>query len=449
VSSTDLALASVKSVDSLSIAGRGLSADLRDAITAASTTLTTEGASTLEIGIRDPRRAVLDSGILGAGMLLRLDGFPFELAAVSKQGSNVTLTFEHEVVAALRRHKKPLKVKAGSMSHVQFARRLVHEEPWLQFVTGGKAVKANNALTRGQPGQPETSWDALGRNGGDRGFRVFARGYSEVWYVSDAYLVSRPTFATLTPGSDGVDDIDFSYDEGQPVAEATVTAEAGRWTVPPGEHVAVAGCGPANGTGWLVASIARDIFKTQVAITLHKPAPRLPEPKKDASGSAGGGSKASSSSGPGVSGLGTSASDFVNKALGERGRPYVWGADGSTSFDCSGLVEWTLKQLGIPFPRTSGEQYERIRREGLLISVEQAEHVKGALLFMGIGGTHHVAISLGDGRTIEARGKAYGVNVFNATGRSWSAAGIIPGLVYSQSYTPLVQATSHGRAVVG
>ena len=42
----------------------------------------------------------------------------------------------------------------------------------------------------------------------------------------------------------------------------------------------------------------------------------------------------------------------------------------------------------------------------------------------------HVAISLGDGvHTIEARGHAYGTNVFdNASGRSFNFAGMIPGM---------------------
>jgi cell wall-associated NlpC family hydrolase len=42
---------------------------------------------------------------------------------------------------------------------------------------------------------------------------------------------------------------------------------------------------------------------------------------------------------------------------------------------------------------------------------------------------NHIAISLGDGRTMEARGRKYGVGIFdNAAGREWTAAGTIPGL---------------------
>jgi hypothetical protein len=41
-----------------------------------------------------------------------------------------------------------------------------------------------------------------------------------------------------------------------------------------------------------------------------------------------------------------------------------------------------------------------------------------------------VAISLGDGRTIEARGSAYGVGIFSANGRGWTAGGLVPGMKY-------------------
>jgi cell wall-associated NlpC family hydrolase len=37
----------------------------------------------------------------------------------------------------------------------------------------------------------------------------------------------------------------------------------------------------------------------------------------------------------------------VHAALGKRGRPYVWGAKGPNSFDCSGLTGWAWRQAGI------------------------------------------------------------------------------------------------------
>jgi len=62
------------------------------------------------------------------------------------------------------------------------------------------------------------------------------------------------------------------------------------------------------------------------------------------------------------------------------------------------------------------------------MSVEEALRTPGALLFRA-GDPNHIAISLGDGRTMEARGRRYGTDIFdNAASREWTRAGTIPGL---------------------
>lgn len=52
-------------------------------------------------------------------------------------------------------------------------------------------------------------------------------------------------------------------------------------------------------------------------------------------------------------GLGFAA---LQVALTRIGMPYVWGATGPDSFDCSGLVMWAYKQVGIGTPRTALQQ---------------------------------------------------------------------------------------------
>lgn len=146
---------------------------------------------------------------------------------------------------------------------------------------------------------------------------------------------------------------------------------------------------------------------------------------------------------PGSSGGGGaargSAEAFVSYALSQAGDPYIFGAEARLAdadpdaFDCSELVQWAAFRAGVTFVDGARNQWSVCRSRGLLMSLDQARNTRGALLFrIGVGGVDHVAISLGDGsRTIEARGREYGVGTFASTGRTWTAAGKVPGLNYS------------------
>ena len=66
------------------------------------------------------------------------------------------------------------------------------------------------------------------------------------------------------------------------------------------------------------------------------------------------------------------AEDAVDLAAGLIGRPYVWGAEGPHSFDCSGLTQFVYQEVGIDLPRRAisqskvGEPAGRLQRGDLL-----------------------------------------------------------------------------------
>ncbi|WP_217442055.1 MULTISPECIES: peptidoglycan-binding protein [Myxococcus] len=132
---------------------------------------------------------------------------------------------------------------------------------------------------------------------------------------------------------------------------------------------------------------------------------------------------------PGTKGT---AEAFVQKALAQKGDRYVFGAETNlndpnpSKFDCSELVQWAAHQAGVSVPDGTMNQVPYFKQKGTTISVDEALRTRGALLYR----PGHVAISLGDGRTIEARGSAYGVGIFNANGRGWTSGALIPGLKY-------------------
>lgn len=117
---------------------------------------------------------------------------------------------------------------------------------------------------------------------------------------------------------------------------------------------------------------------------------------------------------------GGGAQAFVDWAQQQAGKPYVWAAAGPDVFDCSGLVIAAAAAMGLPgLPHYSGSLIEMATP----MPVEQGISTPGALLWR----PGHIAISRGDGTTIEARGTAYGVGNWDAAGR-FVQAGMLAGL---------------------
>jgi len=106
---------------------------------------------------------------------------------------------------------------------------------------------------------------------------------------------------------------------------------------------------------------------------------------------------------PSISGLVTvtQVRAMLSAALSRLGMPYVWGAAGPRSFDCSGLVQWSFSQAGIVMPRVAADQ----ARTGPSVPVKDLQ--PGDLLFYHTDPTapgyiSHVAIYLGNGRMLQA-----------------------------------------------
>jgi peptidoglycan DL-endopeptidase CwlO len=118
-----------------------------------------------------------------------------------------------------------------------------------------------------------------------------------------------------------------------------------------------------------------------------------------ASSGAAGAIGITASDGPGLTATQTRA--FLTAAKSRLGDPYVWGAAGPNRFDCSGLVQWSMRQAGIIMPRVAVDQAQT----GPRIPVSQVQ--PGDLLFYHTDPTaptyiSHVAIYIGDGLMLQA-----------------------------------------------
>ncbi|MEU8822765.1 NlpC/P60 family protein [Streptomyces sp. NPDC048636] len=85
----------------------------------------------------------------------------------------------------------------------------------------------------------------------------------------------------------------------------------------------------------------------------------------------------------------------LSYAMDQLGKPYVWGAEGPNSFDCSGLTSQAWAHAGRTIPRTSQEQWRRLPR----ISLQQLR--PGDLVIYNKGASH-VAIYAGNGQVVQA-----------------------------------------------
>lgn len=117
------------------------------------------------------------------------------------------------------------------------------------------------------------------------------------------------------------------------------------------------------------------------------------------------------------------AAAIINEALKYRGRMYQWGgASPATSFDCSGLIQWAYKSVGVSIPRVSNDQANYGRkvpvsaaRPGDLIAWDNSSRNNGA---------DHIAIYIGNGKVVESARPGTPIRVSPIAGMAGQAWGV-------------------------
>jgi hypothetical protein len=94
-----------------------------------------------------------------------------------------------------------------------------------------------------------------------------------------------------------------------------------------------------------------------------------------------------------------------------QGYPYCWGGiDPSTSFDCSGLVQWSFKKIGYNLPRTAELQYNATKR------IQKEELKPGDLIFFktaSYASITHVGVYVGNNTMYDSNDGGIGYSVLN------------------------------------
>jgi cell wall-associated NlpC family hydrolase len=121
-----------------------------------------------------------------------------------------------------------------------------------------------------------------------------------------------------------------------------------------------------------------------------------------------------------AAGDGPRAARAVAFALGQRGKPYRWGAEGPGAFDCSGLTWAAWQAAGVTIPRTAAGQLADLPRV-------RGQLQPGDLLVYRTDGPsrRHVAMVVGQGQMVEALGR--GIPVRSASVRGGWLGAVRPG----------------------
>lgn len=102
----------------------------------------------------------------------------------------------------------------------------------------------------------------------------------------------------------------------------------------------------------------------------------------------------------------STADKLISIAKSKIGSPYVYGATGPYSFDCSGFTSYVYRQMGISLPRVASSQAYAGK------TVSKADLQKGDLVFFNTyGGISHVGIYIGGGSFVHASSYGSGVKI--------------------------------------
>ncbi|MET8869761.1 C40 family peptidase [Nonomuraea sp. NPDC004580] len=169
--------------------------------------------------------------------------------------------------------------------------------------------------------------------------------------------------------------------------DAVVSKDIGRSLGLPRDNALIVSAPKANSDVLRKRILARLPKGTQVAMVN----PVLPQPKQ----------KVTQNWPAGSFMTGEQLTVALRAAVSKLGRPYVWGAEGPDTFDCSGLVQWAYAQAGVRMPRVTHQQWVT----GPQVPYAQAQ--PGDLLFWRNDPTNpayisHVAIYWGNGKMLHA-----------------------------------------------
>lgn len=237
---------------------------------------------------------------------------------------------------------------------------------WNRAYGGSKAEVATSMYEfrrGGFGGEPESSWECLGRLADEVQYRRFiVEGI--FYFLPDELLVGTGPRLVLSETSRGMlTPIDFDMDEGVDPQTCTFSIHTEEWYAPVGTCVETIDLGPGNGV-WLVNATTGSLLRPdEQEIELIRPRAVLTEPPNDSTvdiaDSEGGRSAGTGEAVPSddLVPLGSIQQSIVDEARGWLGVPYRYGGNSHAGVDCSGFTKAVYASVGSTTSRVSSQQY--------------------------------------------------------------------------------------------
>lgn len=445
----------VSGIDRVFVLGSQLSGDIKEALLSAQFDTSMDQVTQLTLKFIDPGWNILSSGLLLPGMRVDLEDYRLQITTLETEDSNGTEGFTIKCRPESVRALKDLR-GAKVMSNVSPTQYLATEcnSVNVKYVAQPSTKRSQIARDIPEPGQtyntPPSAWTTIQRLAEEIGY-VFYECADTVYFGQPTWLINNVQLDMVEAGYKVLDEANM-VDEipsctkslDNPYTSVSLVFPTNRLSrIRPGKRLNLQGV-PLFSGQYLVSGMSIDLANPGARLSVDAETPHDPEPRPPSTNSASSGSSSSSFSGGSTTRTGTkSAEDFVAWAMKQIGDKYVYGASPKVSdpdpksFDCSALVQWALGRVGVTgCPRTANAQIAWATKgggsgvggainaafgNGREISVSTAVRVRGALLWHD----NHVAISLGNGKTVEAANSRVGViSGSNITGRFLRAAQI-------------------------
>lgn len=433
--------------------GKKMETDTLDNLLSANVEGSMDLVTQITLDIFDPGFRRLSSGIYEPKIPARLNGYMFQISNIDLGEQN-----GHEKIQVKARPRAVARLKARqgkkvykNLSPSQFVERECKAEKIecvVQKSGSRKQIKRDTKSPdeKGTNSRPST-WTTFQRLAQECGFVMFEWG-NVIYFGKPTWLLERAKEDAFHVhwGDDAPNGswIPFTVprctksDETK-VVTMEIDVPISAWKeLKVGGALLLSGITGFDGT-YLIDSLSYPLVGAST-ITITAKTPENPPKVKPVKAGTGGTGDGDTElwTGPGgtepQTGTG-SVSAFVNRCISQSGDTYIYGAETNladsnpSAFDCSELIEWACAQVGVYMPDQSTAQINYAKSKGMGLTVAEGLNTYGAILYYS--GGPHIAVSLGNGETIEAVGTGYGVRKMPA-GRSfsWTAAARIPGMRY-------------------